>query len=165
MRLAVQEDLEDLKVLFAESTEHANQVGHIDRPKTFNNEYFTPFIEASELYCFDAGNRVVGAARLTEADPPPTIWEESGAQYLYVGKLATSNLVRSTQFFPTVMLPEISDEAKQRDKIGIRLSCLADNHKLIDFYSRLGFNNIGMAQILSSFYKKHVYVTKFELGV
>ena len=165
MRIAVQEDLEDLKVLFTESTEYANQVGHIDRPQTFGNEYFTPLIEASELYCFDKGDRVAGIARLTEIDPPPTIWEDTENKYLYVGKLATSNLVRNTQFLPTVMLPDIADEAKQREKIGLRLSCLADNQKLIDFYSRLGFNNVGMAEILSSFYKKRISVTKFELEV
>lgn len=165
MRLAVHEDLDELKVLLTESTEHANQVGHIDRPKTFSNEYFTPFIEAGELYCFDVGNRVVGIARLTEADPPPTIWEDVEAKYLYVGKLATSHLVRNTQFFPTVMLPYITDEAKQREKIGIRLSCLADNQKLKDFYTRIGFNNIGIAEIFSSFYQKHIYVAKFEIEV
>lgn len=165
MRLAVQEDLEGLRILFAESTKHANQVGHIDRPDTFNDDYFTAYIEARELYCFDTSDRIAGAARLTETDPPPTIWEDNKAEYLYVGKLATSSFVRNTQFFPTVMLPEIVDEAKRRDKIGIRLSCLADNPKLIDFYNSLGYDNAGVSQIFSSFYKNHVYVTKFELGV
>ena len=165
MRLAVHEDFVGLQDLYFESTKHANQVGYIDRPELFDEEYFLPYIDAEEFYCFDIKGRIVGGARLTEVDPPPTIWADEESQFLYVGRLATSDSVRNTQFFPRVMLPEIVEVAKQRDKVGLRLSCLGNNQRLVDFYSRLGFNNLGMAQIFSSFYQKHVHVARFERSV
>jgi len=165
MRLALQEDVENLKVMFEESTVHANQVGHIDRPDKFDDQYLTPLIETKELFCFEVSDRIVGAARLTDIEPSPAIWEDLEAKYLYIGRLASGNLVRNSDFFQKVMLIEITDEAKKRDKRGLRLSCLADNQRLIDFYSRIGFSNIGKSQIFSSFYEKQIYVTKFELGV
>lgn len=162
MRLATLEDIAGLQNLFTESTRHANQVGHIDRPDQFDNEYFLPYIGAEELYCFEATDTIVAAARLTETDPPPKIWDENEERYLYVGKLATSDSVRGTQFFPNVMLRQILEEARVRNKTGIRLSCLADNRRLIQFYSCIGFNNLGTAQIFSTFYGKHTEVVRFE---
>lgn len=165
MRLATSEDIASLQHLFVESTRHANQVGHIDRPNQFDDGYFLPYIETEELYCFEGTNTIVAAVRLTETDPPPKIWTDNEEQYLYVGKLATSDSVRGTQFFQKVMLDQILEEAKARNKIGIRLSCLGDNPRLTNFYSRIGFNNLGMAQIFSTFYEKHTEVVKFEHGV
>lgn len=165
MRLATSEDIPSLQDLFIESTRYANQVGHIDRPTQFDVGYFQPYIETEELYCFEVTKAIVAAARLTETDPPPKIWIDNEERYLYVGKLATSDSVRGNQFFQKVMLHKIFEEAKEREKIGIRLSCLGDNQRLINFYSRIGFNNFGTAQIFSTFYGRRVEVVKFECKV
>ncbi len=162
MRLATLEETKSLQTLFTESTRHANQVGHIDRPDRYDEDYFVPYIEAEELHCFDLDDRIAGAVNLAEADCPPVVWSEADSPHLYIGKLATSNTVRGTQFFRNTMLPDIEVEARKRDKVGLRLCCLGDNPKLINFYADAGFNNIGMAQSFSTFYNKHVKVAKFE---
>ncbi len=165
MRVAEFEDIDNLKTLYVQSTKHANQVGHIDRPDQFSDEYFEPYIKVRELYCFDDENQIAGAARLSEIEASSSVWEDDLAQYLYVGRLATSNLVRNTRYFPNIMLPEIIDEAGRRDKIGVRLSALSDNLKLTDFYSSLGFSALGNTLIFSLFYEKHIYVTRFEISI
>lgn len=162
LRLATLEETKSLQGLFIESTRHANQVGHIDRPDQFEEEYFASYIEASELHCFDVDDQLAGVVNLAEEDCPPIVWPETEAQYLYIGKLATADIVRGKHFFQQTMLPDIEKEAIQRGKLGLRLSCLGDNPKLINFYNAAGFDLVGMAGVFSNFYQKHVEVTKFQ---
>lgn len=165
MRIATRHDAKQLQDLFAESTQYASQVGHIDRPNRFEEDYFAPYIENKEMYCFEANNSLAGAVRLFEKNSPTAAWPSVDVRYLYVGKLATGDIVRGSDFFLHAMLPSIRSEAIERGKMGLRLECLADNPKLMDFYSVRGFDKVGTARIFSKFYGKHIELIKFEQGL
>lgn len=82
--------------------------------------------------------RIVSSVRLYERLEQP--------KALYIGKLATAGTVKGTNFFQTVFLPAIGDLASSRGRDELRLTCLASNSRLGEFYLNSGFEQDGEAR-------------------
>ncbi len=162
MRIAQIEDVPALQDLYSESARHANKVGHIDWPDQFEESYLNSLVLAREIYCFEDEGQLTGAVRLAEKDPPPVVWEEQKPQHLYIGKLATADAVRGQQYVSRILLPEIEREGRLRNKVSLRLTCLGDNPKLIEYYSGLGFERNENTTMFSEFYNAEIEIARFE---
>lgn len=164
MRLATSQEIPAIEEIYRQSREHAFRVGHIDWPEQFPNGFFEDLILNSELHCFEEGDSLVAAARLTDADNPE-VWSDQSKPFLYIGKLATGDQVRGKNYIADIAIPAFAEEARSRGKIGLRLNCLADNPNLINYYKRLGFAVTGVASINSKLMDQQVVCTALEIAV
>ena len=162
MRLAEISDVPSLQELFAQAREHGKRVGDIDWPEIFSHDVLAGYIGNRELYCFEeAESGLVATARLAETDNI-AVWPDEDQRFLYVGKLATADIVRGQQYVPRVVIPAVERLAIERDKVGLRLNCLADESGLMRFYNNLGFNLLGSVRIFSMFINREIETAKFE---
>lgn len=162
MRLAEISDVASLQTLYAESRMHGKTVGDIDWPEIFSHDFLAGYISNRELYCFEeAESGLVAAARLAETDNI-AVWPDEDQRFLYVGKLATADIVRRQRYVPRIVMPAAERLAIERGKIGLRLNCLADNPGLMRLYNNLGFNLLGIVSIYSTFAEKQITTAKFE---
>lgn len=161
MRLAQLEDVSLIQAVYAESTRHANAVGHINWPTPFPISILKQYILDKELYRFGAAANIMATVRLSAAGNV-AVWPDQDIRYLYIGRLASADLVRGKMYVPKVVLPAITEEARGRGKIGLRLSCHADNESLMSFYVQLGFIHLDTISIFSEFSEKHVDLIRFQ---
>ena len=162
MRLAELSDVASLQTLYAESRMHGKTVGDIDWPKKFSHDFLAGYISNKELYCFEeAESGLVAAARLTETDNI-AVWPDEDQRFLYVGKLATADIVRRQRYVPRIVMPAAERLAIERGKIGLRLNCLADEPGLMRLYNNIGFTLLGSVRIFSVFNNREIETAKFE---
>lgn len=160
MRLALENDIPELRTVYNDAMIYAESVGHIDWPSPFPVSALRELITNKELYCFEVSGQVIAAQRINyERDE--RIWENDGQEHIYIGKVATASAVRTQNYFGSVMLPAaIKQSVKDTDSV--RLDCLADNVRLKNFYSRVGFTSLGNATFYSEKQQRPITVTRFE---
>lgn len=162
MRLAEMSDVPGLQELFAQARAHGKTVGDIDWPEIFPRDVLTGYISNRELYCFEeAESGLVAAVRLAETGNID-VWPDEDQRFIYVGRLATADVVRGRQYVPRIVLPDTEKLAVESGKSGLRLNCLADESGLMRFYNNLGFNLLGSVRIFSAFVNREIETAKFE---
>jgi len=159
MRIAETADLGELQTVYQAATSYANQVGTIDWPDPIPEPFVAELIASSELHCFEDERHILAAVKLSRT-ADDRVWGNTAAPALYVAKLATDDRARSSSYFRTTMLPAITEYAGPTTPL--RLDCLADNRRLKDFYSRLGFVGLGDATFFSVKQQRPLTVTRFE---
>lgn len=166
MRLARTADAKNLASLYTEAATYAQTVGHIDWENPFPIQTINEFIAEQKLFCsYDENGLPIASARLTH-EGNEKIWQVfDDNQYLYVSKLATANSLHGTGYVADVMFPDIIERASQSRSNAIRLDCLADNPRLIRYYSRLGFSALGIHSFYSEKQQRMLAVMKFEMPV
>lgn len=158
MRKAGHADISQLKEVYSDALNHANNVGHIDWPSPLPTDFVSKLVETGELYCF--GNDMVVAAARVSRFPDTRIWNDATDTGLYLAKIATSNSVRGTNYFRHTILPEIA--ALADPPMPLRLDCLANNPGLKGFYSGVGFCEVGDVTFYSERQSKLLTVSRFE---
>lgn len=159
MRKVSEADLSQITTLYGEALTHAKNVGHIDWPDPFTLADVAQIYATNELYCFGS-QTIDGVARISD-QPDVRIWGERNERAIYLAKVATSNAVRGTRYFETVMLPDIRGTFGAQ--LLLRLDCLADNPGLKDLYSAIGFSELGNVTFFSEKQNKPVTVSRFEM--
>ncbi len=160
MKKAREADLYQITNLYGEALTHAKNVGHIDWPDPFTLADVAALYATNELYCFGA-SALDGVARIS-FHPDVRIWGERNEKAIYLAKVATSNAVRGTRYFERVMLPDIQGTLSPRPPL--RLDCVADNPGLKEFYSAIGFNELGDVTFFSEKQNRPVTVSRFEMS-
>lgn len=118
-----------------------SQWNKTDYLKAYPKSYFEELVSKGELYVvkYRDLNKVIGAVALLEQDKR---WKDSSQSY-YIHNLVTD-----------IGVPGIGETiinfceaiAIKHGKNKIRLDCQNSNHKLNEYYSRLGFEYVEMVQ-------------------
>lgn len=158
MRRAEYTDIDALMDIYQDATVHAREAGTIDWPNPIPQSFVTDLIDGENLYCF-GDEQIVAAAKLSRHQDS-RIWGDEVSPALYLAKLATSNRVRGQNYLQEHMLPEISNFY---DSITtMRLDCLAENSRLQQMYSKLGFVCLGDVSFYSDKQNRELTVARFE---
>ena len=156
---ATSSDITDLLEVYRDSLKHAYNVGKIDWPNPITMAFMEYLLKTNELYAFRLDPKIVAAARLSH-QPDERIWTDAPPLALYLGKLATSEEVRGTDYFRRRMLPSIQEYAGANTPL--RLDCLSDNERLKSHYHRLGFISLGNVTFFSEKQDIDLTVTRYE---
>ena len=163
MRLAKLSDLAQIQEVYTESTEYGESVGSVNWPVPFPADVLQQYIHNNELYCFEIEAHIVAVVRLHDIDSPSAAWTDGSDKYLYVSRLATGDKVRGQKYTSTVILPAIIYEARLKNKLGLRLTCLGDNNAMLSFYKQLNFTYLDTVPVISKLNSKSVSAAKFEM--
>lgn len=136
LRPAQTADIPQLLDLYEQSMRHGNTVRPGSTDWSITEWYLGKLMGEEELFCMQSPDGLVGAARLTES-VNPVEWPDGNENRLLIAKLATADAVRGQGFVPKHFLPAIEDEARRRGMVGLRLNCMAENPKLMEFYGRM----------------------------
>jgi predicted GNAT family N-acyltransferase len=133
---------------------------HLDTEWRITHQYFGYLQGNRELHVSDDGTEddplLHGAVVLSERYNQSE-WDGSAPETgMYVGKLATANVVRGTRYVGRVMLPSIVEIALSRGKESIRLNYRGEDTGLGDFYEGLGFEPAGANAFYSGTRKKEM---------
>lgn len=145
IRLAKEEDLEEINRLYRDVVDDLLNVKHIET--LWDDEY--PFyhlendILSNCMYVLTADNKIVGAFVLELKDDPDyelLEWTYS-EKYFYISRLAILSTEQGKGYAKNI-LNFIEEYAKSKNYNAIRLSVSSYNEPAIRLYEKFGFNRV-----------------------
>lgn len=117
-----------------------NKTNYLD---SYPKEYFEEKVAMGQLYVMkdDFSGKVAGAVVLLEEDRR---WSTDRSKSYYIHNFVSDTEIKNVG---TRMIYECEKMAIKKGKDRIRLDCQASNHKLNEYYYRLGFESVGNVQV------------------
>lgn len=139
-RLAGQEDLPQLKVVFGKIIERMNQDNIQIWDEIYPCEYFKEDIENKRLYILEENNEIVSAFALCDSNAGADYveWKYKNKKILYLDRLGI-NIKYARQGFGSIMLAKAMKAAKEKEAQCLRLFVVNSNLPAINLYLKNGF--------------------------
>ncbi len=139
-RLALIEDLTEIKAMYSKLIEKMNNEGIEIWDDIYPCEFFEKDIENENLYIMLQNNIIVGAFALCEEHIGQKYidWEEKGIKAVYIDRLGV-NIDFSKQGIATKLLTFASKVAKEKTAKYLRLFVIESNIPAIRLYEKFGF--------------------------
>lgn len=139
-RLASQEDLPQLKVVFGKIIERMNQENIPIWDEIYPCEYFKEDIENKRLYILEENSEIVSAFALCDsnAGTDDVEWKYKNRKILYLDRLGI-NVKYARQGFGSIMLAKAMKTAKEKGAQCLRLFVVDNNQPAINLYLKNGF--------------------------
>ena len=165
-RLAVMQDLPQLKAVYRQIVNHMNDRGIHIWDDIYPSEFLAEDIEKQQLYVLVDNGKIISAFALcdTNAGENAVQWKENTAKALYIDRLGV-NVQYAKRGIGSFMLAKAKEAARAAGAEYLRLFVVDVNEPAIKFYIKNGFIKAGgvFKEVFDDGFELHEYGYEIEV--